>query len=220
MDSKRQNFDEKAKIIKSLHWNQTPLKVHELKTKYQTPVFGAVNPWTIIEKLSLCIDPTDRELYSVSQFIHTCQVLESMEKAGIQDEEFLLAGLLHDIGKVLLLTDELPENVVCDNGVIFATESGIGWENCVTHWNHDEYGYEKLKAYLPNEISWLIRFHSMKLNDTIKYANAYDKTLIEKYLIPFRDHDKLTKSIYHLPDINIDKYTRLVEKHLPKEIIM
>jgi predicted HD phosphohydrolase len=173
----------------------------------------------LIEKLAFCVDPTDRELYGVSQLIHTIQVLDAMEKDGIKDEYFLLAGLFHDIGKILLLTDELPENIVCDNGVVGSYSEGVGLDQCIQHWNHDEFAYNRLKNYLPYPMTWLIRYHSLKITEEIKrYMNHSDKDLADKYYARFKNYDKLTKSIFHIPKIDIEKYRRLTEKLLPNFI--
>lgn len=211
-------FDQKAKDIKAKHWSQSAEEVASLCAKYEKPIFGEVEPFWMIEQLALCVDMTDRELYGVSQYIHTLQVLESMEISGITDEEFLLAGLMHDAGKILLLTDEKPENIVCDNGVI--TEA-VGWANCVTHWNHDEFMYCKLKDHVPEHVAWIIRYHSMKSSKEAEACmDATDRKWAEKYLVPFKEHDKLTKSIHNIPKLDMDKYRRLVEKHLPKKLMI
>ncbi len=212
----KDKFDANAKIIKIAHWSQKPDQVKELNEKYKTPVFGMIEPWTILEKLALCIDPTDRELYGVSQWVHTWQVIEAMEKDGVTDEEFLLAGLIHDIGKTLLLTGEKPENIVCDNGVI--ESRGPGLDNCIMHWNHDEFGYVRFKNLVPYHVSWLIRYHSVKITDAIPYMDANDRHLVEKYFNKFKKYDKLTKSIYNLPKVATEKYRMLLEKHLPPKI--
>lgn len=205
----KENFDANAKTIKMKHFSQTVEQIQALNEKYNKPVFGTVSPWSLIEKLAQAVDPTDRELYCTSQWIHTWQVLEAMEH--IKDEEFLLAAILHDVGKILLTTNELPENIVCDNGLVVAN---IGLDNCILHWNHDEFGYMKFKNLVPYHVSWLIRYHSIR-SDVLVHMDHKDKILKDKYFDQFKKYDKSTKSIYHLPKVNIDKYRRLVEKHLP-----
>ena len=55
--------------------------------------------------------------------------------------EFIVAGLVHDIGKILMLTDEDMANIVCCNTPIgTAWQPGIGFDNIKFQWNHDEYG--------------------------------------------------------------------------------
>lgn len=214
----KNNFAIKASNIKKNHWNQNKETIDELNKKYKNIIFGNFDTWNFIEKLSLCVDPSDKELFCTSQWIHTWQVVEKMEMNNIYNEDFLIAAILHDLGKILLLTDELPQNIVCDNGVIGEHKEKIGWENCITHWNHDEFIYMKLKNHIHKDYSWLLRYHSINLKHSYKYANDYDKNLIEKLLLPFSKYDKLTKSIFNIPKINIDKYKRMIEKHLPKTL--
>lgn len=211
----KDRFDLNAKLIKDAHWDQSPAQIAKLNEKYKAPAFGNVSPWSLIEKLGMCVDPTDRELYGASQWLHTMQVMEAMEKDNVHDEEFLLAGILHDLGKVLLLTTEAPENVVCDNSVVGKHTNGVGLDNCLLHWNHDEYAYMKLKTHVPYHVAWIIRYHSIKVDVTMPYLDQKDMALYSKYLVNFRKYDKLTKSIYRLPQVDTDKYRRLVEKHLP-----
>ena len=45
--------------------------------------------------------------------MHVQQALAAMEKDGASDPDLFLIALLHDLGKVFLLTDEVPENVLC-----------------------------------------------------------------------------------------------------------
>jgi hypothetical protein len=59
-------------------------------------------PRSSIPRISLC---------SGSQLTHTLQALESMEKAGITDREFLATTLIHDLGKLASLKGEKWENL-------------------------------------------------------------------------------------------------------------
>lgn len=217
-DYKRMNFSCYASEIKKNHWNQDIEIIQKLNEKYRKIIFGHIEPWSLIEKLALCVDPTDKELYCTSQWIHTWQVIENMEKENVKDEELIVAAIIHDLGKVLLLTDELPENIVCDNGIVGNYQENIGWKNCITHWNHDEFVYMKFLNYLSNDYLWLIRYHSINIKSAYSYADDYDKRMIEKFLLPFSIHDKNTKSIYKIPKLNLEKYRKIIEKHLPRKI--
>jgi hypothetical protein len=57
------------------------------------------------------IDPTNFFMFTGSELTHTLQVLESMEKAGITDREFLATTLIHDLGKLASLKGEKWENL-------------------------------------------------------------------------------------------------------------
>lgn len=212
-------FDTNAKKIKELHFRQTIEDFNFLTKKYTNNLLvGEVYVWDLVEKLSLVIDPTDRELYGVSQWIHTLQVLDGMEKDNIQDPEILLAGILHDVGKILLLFGELPENVVCDNDLL--NKDAIGLNNCYFNWNHDEFAYLKFKNYVPDKISKIIRYHSIKMNilTNNNIMTNDDILFVENYLIPFRKWDKTTKSIYNIPNVDISYYKDLVFSFFPKKI--
>lgn len=214
----KDSFDNNAKLIHFRHRSQTPEDVKRLNEKYHSKLIfcDPIDIWSAIEKLSMVSDPTDKELYSVSQWVHTLQVIEGMENDGIDDEELFLAAWLHDVGKLLLLTDEDPANVVCDNFVI----SGIhksGLNNCYLNWNHDEWAYMKLKDYVPDNVAWLIRYHSIN-ESCYEYFDDNDNIYSHKYLKTFKKYDKGTKSIYNIPKVNMDKHRRIIEKYITRPI--
>jgi inositol oxygenase len=66
--------------------------------------------WSAIYKLNEIVDDSDPDL-NLSQSDHAFQVAEGVRKAFPDDEELHLVGLLHDIGKVLLLPEfgNLPQ---------------------------------------------------------------------------------------------------------------
>ncbi|HAC64738.1 MAG TPA: hypothetical protein DCF68_14680 [Cyanothece sp. UBA12306] len=213
------DFSQRALSIYQKHWEQTVQTVEELKKKYEKPVLGEIQIWQAIELLGRCIDPTDTTLYCLSQLTHSLQVVEGMEQDGITDPELLIAALVHDLGKILLLTDEAPENVVCVNTPIGNNQEGIGLDNCVFQWNHDEYIYARLKDYLPDHIAWLLRYHSIRIAQSEPFMDNRDKDYTERYLIPFRKYDIGTKSVYNLPQKNLGDYHQLLEQFFPKAIV-
>ena len=212
-------FEEQARKIHHLHRSQTLDDVKKLNDKYQNPVFGEVRISDLIQRLNQVVDPTDKELDKVTQWGHCIQVISMMEKEGVKSEEFLVAGFVHDIGKVLLLAKENPENVVCDNFPIGQYSEKIGLDNVVFQWNHDEFGYMKLKNHLPDHMAKLIRYHS--INPSVyKLLSDKDKWLQNNYLIPFRKYDKMSKSTTKLPVIDEDRYLKLLDKWFPKPILI
>ena len=130
-----------AQEIDSRHNTKTIDDVASLRRKYAAPIFGRVSPWSLVESLGRCIDPTDRRLYGASQHLHVLQIIDAMEEEGTASDEMVLITLVHDLGKVLLLTDEAPENIVCMNRPIRVCAPGGGLDNCVFQWNHDEFAY-------------------------------------------------------------------------------
>lgn len=210
-------FRNNSKKINALHFAQSIDDIQKLNEKYSKPIIGKIELCDLIYRLANVIDPTDVELLFNSQLMHVYQVLEAMENERAS-EEMKMLGLLHDIGKFLVQVDEKPENVFCGNKVVGKPNYGIGLDNCMFQWNHDEFGYLKLKEYLSYEQLWLIRYHSIYIQETMPYMNQRDIELCNKYLIPFKHYDKHTKSPTHKPNIDIEKYLRIVEKFVPKYI--
>ena len=51
-------------------------------------------------KRAQIIDPSNTLMFTGSQLTHALQLLESMEKAGITDQEFLATTLIHDLASL------------------------------------------------------------------------------------------------------------------------
>ena len=213
----REDFDQKAREIYDRHWLQDEETVRTLRAKYQSPVFGRVRVWDLVEKLALCVDPTDRTLYCANQYIHVQQILEGMERDRINDNELILAALVHDLGKVALLTDEVPENVVCGTGPVAEYGEGAGLDNIYCQFGHDEIAYSRIKDHVPDFVAWLTRYHSMQPEEMVSYLNERDRDYYDKYLT-FRRYDLGTKSAAALPHVNMDKYREIVEAAFPSPI--
>jgi predicted HD phosphohydrolase len=224
----QENKDKFAKVaatIQDNHSRQTKKDVARLTEEYSLhnptkKVFdNPVGIWEAIQSLGLVHDPTDKDLWAISQLTHTTQVVESMEKDGVIDEELLITAWLHDLGKLLLLTDEDPANIVCLNYVIEG-EHGAGLANCICTWNHDEFAYQKLHCLLPERAGWLLRYHSLNLDQAAPYLNQEDWRRVDEWLRPFMQHDKLSKSIYHFPQLNWDYHRQLLETYVSGELIL
>lgn len=210
----------RANEIEARHNAQTADSVRALREKYAVPVLGRVAPWSLVEKLAECIDPTDHKLTGASQQMHVLQIIDAMETEGTATEEWLLVALVHDIGKVLLLTGEAPENVVCMNRPIAVCAPSGGLDNCVFQWNHDEFAYSRLKDYLPDGLAWLVRYHSILPATCEKYMDARDLEYREQYLRPFARYDHGTKSPMYLPQRRLQDYRHVVERALPTSIVI
>jgi inositol oxygenase len=201
------------------HLDQTKEMGTALEKKYEKPVFGRVRVWDLMERLAQCIDPSDSTLYCVSQLVHALQVVDGMERDGIQDKDFLITGLIHDLGKILLLTGEAPENVVCINTPIGHYEKGVGLANCVFRWNHDQFIYSRFKDCVPDHIAWLLRYHSIYLPTCEHLMDERDLMYMKRYLRVFTKYDTGTKSLYHLPKNGIEKARALIEETFPETIL-
>lgn len=214
------DYHQQADLICRQHRQQTQEAVAALRQKYQSPVLGKVRVWDLVEMLGQCVDPGDRTLYCTSQFNHVLQMLAGMEKNGITDPDLYIAALVHDLGKILLLTGEAPENVVGGHHKpIGEYEPGIGLDNCTLQWDHGEFAYMRFKEYLPDGISWLIRYHAILRKECEPFMDERDRAYTEKYLKPFYKYDCGTKSPYSLPKVDLAKYRDLVEERFPEPIL-
>ena len=137
--------------------------------------------------LDTLVDASDPDT-SLSQIEHCLQTAEGIRQDGHPDW-FVLAGLVHDLGKILCLFGEPQWAVTGDTFVLgcafrdaivypeyFAAnpdaanpdfntplgiyEPGCGLDNVTLSWGHDEYMYLVAKDYLPEPALAMIRYHS------------------------------------------------------------
>lgn len=143
--------------------------------------------WEAIEWLNTLVDDSDPDT-DLSQIQHLLQTSEEIRKDG-HPRWFVLAGLIHDLGKILCFFDEPQWAVVGDtfplgcsfsDKIVFPQffeknpdmqkpelqtecgvyERGCGLDNVTFSWGHDEYLYHVTKDYLPREAQYMIRYHS------------------------------------------------------------
>lgn len=216
---KRLAFSAQAKAIVEQHRSQTAETVDALNRKYSQPVLGSARVWDLLGMLGQCVDPTDAGLYGASQLVHVLQVLESMEDDGIGDPDLQLAALVHDLGKILLVHGESPENVVCMNVPIGEYPAGVGLDNCVMQWNHDEFAYLRLKDRVPEHVAWLVRYHSVMLSECRPLMDERDRDWAQRYLVPFQRYDQGSKSPYGVPRKSLADYKELIDRLFPQPIL-
>lgn len=199
---------------------QTKETVLALKKKYEGEVLGKFRVWDLIQRLALCIDPTDTTLLCTSQYMHVCQIIASMEEDGKLDETMLMTALLHDLGKVAMLAGEAPEHVVCFVEPVEALEPGGGLDKVIFQFGHDEIAYSRFKDHVPEHIAWMVRYHSTIIHKSEPFMSARDREYEQKYLAAFRVHDQGSKSIHYLPSpMTLDRYRDFVESHFPNPIL-
>jgi len=213
-------FKTTARAILARHEAQTREIVHRLKRRYEDAVFGRVRVWDMVEKLALCVDPTDTGLYCTSQFIHVQQLVAAMERDGVRDPDFYIAAFTHDLGKVMLLANEAPEYVVCQSAPLGGDREGIGLDNVVFQFCHPEIIYTRLKDHLPDHLAWLVRYHATSIRQAEPYMDDRDRRYAQRYLKPFRRYDNGFKSTTSLPRIDLAKYRALVEETFPHPILI
>jgi inositol oxygenase len=205
--------------------------------------------WDAFDFLNQLVDDSDPDT-DLSQLQHLLQTSEAIRADGHPDW-MILTGLMHDMGKVLCLFGEPQWAVVGDtfpvgcaysdkvvypeyfsanpdfshpvysstNGVY---EPGCGLRNVTMSWGHDEYVYQMLKDYIPQEGLYMLRYHSF-------YAwhreNAYDHLLDDhdrsmlKWVKLFNPYDLYSKSP-EPPDWKKLRpfYEDLAAKYLPAKL--
>jgi hypothetical protein len=211
-------FRARATPILARHLQQDAEQVESLRRKYAKPVLGKVRVWDLIERLGSCVDPTDERLFCASQQVHVLQILEAMETDGTATADMVLVALIHDLGKVLLTLGEDPANVVCMNQAVSEGTDGAGLDHTMLQWNHDEFAYERLRDHVPDDLAWLIRYHSIEVGAVSNMMDARDRERTGRLLLPFAHYDHGTKSPYHLPSVKLAKYRDVIEEAFPRRI--
>ena len=212
-------FARRAREIKARQQLQTTETVAHLQVKYQEAVFGRLRVWDLIEKLAFCIDPASRRLYTTSQYVHVQQIVAAMHENGVDDPDFILVAVLHDLGKVLLLTDELPENVVCVPERLTGAEHGVGLSNVLYQFGHGEFIHSRIVGHVPDHVAWTIRYHNVDLNDAEPFLDARERKWADRYLAPFQHYDYEFASPYFHPQVDMDRVREIVESNFPKTIL-
>lgn len=162
--------------------------------------------WAAFDFLNQLVDDSDPDT-DLDQLQHLLQTSEAIRRDGHPDW-MVLAGLLHDMGKVLCLFGEPQWAVVGDtfpvgcaysdkvvyaeyfkanpdfNNKAYNTKFGVykpnvGLENVTMSWGHDEYVYHMTRDYLPEPAHYMLRYHSFYAQHR---ENAYDHLL--------NDHDR------------------------------
>ena len=212
------NFVERARQLIERRESQTLEDFVALSDKYSAPVLGYVRVWNLLTRLAECIDPFDWSLGCTSQLTHALQVIEGMQRDGVSDPDLLLSALVHDIGKLLLLTGEDPVNLGGGNAPIGVFEPGSGFDNCTFQWSHGEFGYMRLRDYVPDHVAWLVRYHSMSIARCEHLMDERDERYFRQYYSVFSQYDRRTKSRFEPPRTLIGDYRDLVEEAFPKPI--
>jgi inositol oxygenase len=180
--------------------------------------------WDAFDFLNQLVDDSDPDT-DLSQLQHLLQTSEAIRRDGHPDW-MVLTGLMHDMGKVLCLFGEPQWAVVGDTfpvgcgysdkvvypeffkanpdfeHPVYKTTNGVYKQNCGLRnvdmsWGHDEYVYQMLKDYIPEEGLYMLRYHSF-------YAwhreGAYDHLLDDhdrkmlKWVTLFNPYDLYSKS--------------------------
>ncbi len=169
------------------HTYQTRDFVLAKKKQYLPRQRAEMGIWEAMHFLNTLVDDSDPDT-DLSQIEHLLQTAEAARRDG-QPRWFVLAALIHDLGKVLCLWGEPQWAVVgdtfpvgcawsdkivfheffaanADAGVArYQTRYGVYSEQCGLDgvdmsWGHDEYIYHVAREYLPEEAHYMLRYHS------------------------------------------------------------
>ena len=143
--------------------------------------------WEAAEYLNTLVDDSDPDT-DLSQLQHLLQTAEDIRHDG-HPRWFIMAGFIHDLGKILCLWGEPQWAVVGDtfptgcrysDKIVFPQyfadnpdsrepryqtplgiyEEGCGLDQVQLSWGHDEYIYHVAKDYLPEPALYMLRYHS------------------------------------------------------------
>jgi inositol oxygenase len=190
-DEFRQFTSEAPPVVREFyrlnHAGQTRDFVREKKREYLALDKRRMGVWEALEYLNTLVDDSDPDT-DLSQIEHCLQTAEAIRSDG-HPRWFVLAGLIHDLGKILCLYGEPQWAVVGDTFPVgcawsdkivypeyfaanpdsrvpeYQTRTGIyeeggGLDEVDLSWGHDEYLYHVVKDYMPEEALYMIRYHS------------------------------------------------------------
>jgi inositol oxygenase len=169
------------------HRFQTLDFIREKKAQYCGLTRGKKSIWEMAEYLNTLVDDSDPDT-DLTQIEHLLQTSEAIRRDG-HPRWFVLAGFVHDLGKVLCLYgepqwavvgDTFPAGCAYSDQIVFPeffaanpdskvpeyqTKYGIYEPNCgldEVHlsWGHDEYIYTVTRNYLPEPAQYMLRYHS------------------------------------------------------------
>ena len=169
------------------HQFQTLDFILEKKAQYCGLTRGKKSIWEMAEYLNTLVDDSDPDT-DLTQIEHLVQTSEAIRRDG-HPRWFVLAGFVHDLGKVLCLYgepqwavvgDTFPAGCAYSDQIVFPeffaanpdskvpeyqTKYGMYEPNCGLDkihlsWGHDEYIYTATRNYLPEPAQYMLRYHS------------------------------------------------------------
>lgn len=206
------------------HAKQTLAFVLEKKAQYLPLRTRRMGVWEAFEALQDLVDDSDPDL-DLPQIDHALQTAEALREAGAS-RPLVLTGLVHDLGKVLCLFgepqwavvgDTFPVGCAFSEKIVYAPffeanpdthdpryatrlgiyEAGCGLGRVHFSWGHDEYLYQVLRPFLPEEALAVIRYHSFyaghREGEYRWLMNAGDERLMA-HVRAFNPYDLYSKS--------------------------
>jgi inositol oxygenase len=206
------------------HRHQTHDFVQAKRKDFLTLNRRQMSVWGALEYLNTLVDESDPDT-DLSQLDHLLQTAEQIRHDG-HPRWFILAGLIHDLGKILCLYgepqwavvgDTFPVGCAWSDRIVFHKfftdnpdmavpryqtrlglyEEGCGLDKVALSWGHDEYLYNVVKDYLPQEALYMIRYHSFypahRDGEYGYLMNDQDREMF-KWVRAFNPYDLYTKS--------------------------
>lgn len=190
----RESTNSSRKFYEEHHRQQTYDIVKEKQERFKKFNLKKASVWDAFRDLDTIHDNSDPDT-KLAQSSHAFQTAEAMRKDG-QPDWMIMTGLIHDLGKILLLAGEPQWAVVGDTFPVgcryspkivhygylhynedFSREQyqkrlgiyqrGCGWDNLDFTWGHDEYLYSVLKNAQERDPN------SMKLPEEALYIIRY-----------------------------------------------
>jgi inositol oxygenase len=176
-----------AEFYRLNHAGQTLDFVLGKEREYGALSRGKRGIWEAADYLNTLVDDSDPDT-DLSQTEHLLQTSEAIRRDG-HPRWMVLAGFIHDLGKVLCLYgepqwavvgDTFPVGCAWSDDIVFPeyfglnpdsklpqyqTPNGIyephcGLSNVHMSWGHDEYIYRVTRDYLPEPAQYMLRYHS------------------------------------------------------------
>ena len=231
------------------HRHQTYDFVQAKRKEFLSLKRREMNVWEALEYLNTLVDDSDPDT-DLSQLDHLLQTAEQIRHDG-HPRWFILAGLIHDLGKILCLYGEQQWAVVGDtfpvgcawsDKIVFhefftdnpdrdkpqyqeklgVYEEGCGLNAVSMSWGHDEYLYNVVKDYMPEEALYMIRYHSFypgHRDGAYNYLlNDRDREMFQ-WVRAFNPYDLYTKS-HEKPDLAKLRpfYDDLIKEYFPAKL--
>ncbi|MHB8521680.1 MAG: inositol oxygenase family protein [Limisphaerales bacterium] len=228
------------------HRYQTYDFVRARKREFLAHDRRTMSVWEAMEFLNTLVDESDPDT-DLSQLEHLLQTAEQIRQDG-EPRWFILAGLVHDLGKILCLFgepqwavvgDTFPVGCAYSDKIVFHEffadnpdsrnaryqtrlgiyEEGCGLDQVQLSWGHDEYIYDVMKDYLPDEALYMLRYHSFypahREGEYTWLMNDKDRKMFE-WVRAFNPYDLYTKS-HQRPNVKELRpfYDDLIAEYLP-----
>ncbi|KAL2218000.1 putative inositol oxygenase [Thermoascus aurantiacus ATCC 26904] len=249
-----QACDRVKNFYKEQHTKQTVAFNLKARNDFKSKTRAEMSVWEALEKLNTLIDESDPDT-TLSQIEHGFQSAEAirrdgkprwMQLTGLIHDLGKLLYFFDAQGQWDVVGDTFPVGCAFDDRIIYGTESfkdnpdynhpiystkfgiyspGIGLDNVMLSWGHDEYLYHVVKdqSTLPPEALAIIRYHSFypwhSAGAYHELMNEKDKEML-KVVQAFNPYDLYSKSD-DIPNIEELKpyYLELIDEFFPKKVI-